>query len=309
MRNRPSTVQVMPGDGLVARFGDVVLYTDAQGAAADALLAAVETASAADPPGEGLAAEVAGVVFGPAAAAAVGLAAPTDTGFVVLLHGPVAAIVETREGPRRLTGGQGPAFVSETVAGTVPTVGFSAAAAGPRWPDPRSDLRSGVVPGGGVVMVGDAVRAPSDHIETVAIKPSIVGRDATPDADQAVTRRFAGLGETSVAVSASRALTCPSGASYPLDRAYVIGRAPLSDEAVRTANASPIVVPYDPYVSRVHAYVTVRGAEVLVRDANTASGTYIAAPGAEDWTRLGPEPTRFEPGWSLRVGDWIATYR
>lgn len=298
----------MPGDGLVARFGDVVLYTDAQGEAADALLSAVETASAADSPGQSLAAEVAAAVFGPAASAAVGLTAPTKTGYVVLLHGPVAAIVETRDGPRRLTGGHGPAFVSETVSGTVPTVGLSAATAAPRWPNPRSDLRSGVVPGGGVVMVGDAQLEPSDHIETVGIKPSIVGRDVAPDVDHAVTTRFAGLGETSVARSASRALTCPSGASYPLDRAYVIGRAPLSDEAVRTAGASPIVVPYDPYVSRVHAYVTVRGAEVLVRDANTASGTYVAAPGAGDWTRLGPEPTRFEPGWSLRVGDWIATY-
>jgi hypothetical protein len=73
--------------------------------------------------------------------------------------------------------------------------------------------------------------------------------------------------------------------------------------------ASPIVVPYDPHVSRVQAYVMVEHGTVFVRDAGTAAGTFIAAPGAGDWTQVSTTPTKLEPGWSLRVGEWIATHR
>jgi hypothetical protein len=48
---------------------------------------------------------------------------------------------------------------------------------------------------------------------------------------------------------------------------------------------------------------------VFVRDAGTAAGTFIAAPGAGDWTQVSTTPTKLEPGWSLRVGEWIATHR
>jgi predicted component of type VI protein secretion system len=107
----------------------------------------------------------------------------------------------------------------------------------------------------------------------------------------------------------SAVLAAKDGAVYTLDRAYVIGRSPFTDESVRSATASPIVLPNDPHVSRVHAYITVERGAVFVRDASTHAGTFIAAPGSETWTRIGETPTKLERGWSLRIGEWIVTHR
>ncbi len=126
--------------------------------------------------------------------------------------------------------------------------------------------------------------------------------------DTAVAVRNPSPVETAMAMVSTKVLTTPDGAIYPLDRAYVVGRAPLADDAVRGAKAAPIVVPYDPYVSRVHAYITLEGGAGLVRDAATTSGTFIASPGAQEWTQIDSRPTRLEPGGSLRIGEWIATY-
>jgi hypothetical protein len=62
------------------------------------------------------------------------------------------------------------------------------------------------------------------------------------------------------------------------------------------------------HVSRVHAYVSIDGGAVFVRDARTPGGTFIAAPGAKEWTQVGTTPATLEPGWSLRVGGRILTY-
>jgi hypothetical protein len=104
-------------------------------------------------------------------------------------------------------------------------------------------------------------------------------------------------------------LQTEGGAIYPLDRPYVIGRDPLGDDTVRNAHASPIVVQNDQHVSRVHAFVTITDGAVFVRDAATPGGTFIAAPGAKDWTEISQTPTELAPGWSLRIGEQILTYR
>jgi hypothetical protein len=105
------------------------------------------------------------------------------------------------------------------------------------------------------------------------------------------------------------ALTSGDDAVYPLDRPYVIGRNPLTDRMVRDSVASPIVLSDDPQISRVHAYVTVSAESVLVRDAGTPAGTFIAAPGASTWTRVGVQPMVLEPGWCLRIGEKMLTYQ
>ncbi|WP_162941656.1 FHA domain-containing protein [Desertimonas flava] len=98
------------------------------------------------------------------------------------------------------------------------------------------------------------------------------------------------------------------GAIYPLDRSYVIGREPLSDESVRQGLASPIVL-RDDQVSRVHAHVSVVDGRVSVRDAGTPAGTFVAAPGADAWEMVGSEPTELPSGWSLSVATHVFTFR
>lgn len=97
--------------------------------------------------------------------------------------------------------------------------------------------------------------------------------------------------------------------AYPLDRPYVIGRSPAADDSVRNAIASPLAVPRDRHVSRVHAYVSLNRGKVFVRDASTPAGTYVAGPGTDTWTRIGTAPVELPPGWRIRIGEKVLTHR
>jgi hypothetical protein len=98
------------------------------------------------------------------------------------------------------------------------------------------------------------------------------------------------------------------GSRTPLDGQYVLGREPGADEDVKSRKASPLQVDDpDQLVSRVHAHLWVEGGKVFVRDASSANGTFVAAPGARDWTRVGQEGTELPPGWSIRVGGRVYT--
>jgi hypothetical protein len=113
---------------------------------------------------------------------------------------------------------------------------------------------------------------------------------------------------TMATTGAGAVLVDEDGSRTPLGGAYVLGREPSADEAVRSEKASPLhVEDPDQLVSRVHAHLWVDGGVVFVRDASSANGTFVAAPGARDWTRVGQERTELPVGWSIRLGGRVFT--
>lgn len=105
-------------------------------------------------------------------------------------------------------------------------------------------------------------------------------------------------------------LVADDGKAVPLDRNYVMGREPWHHESVRLGRAVPLVVEDEEgLVSRVQAHIAVSEGRVTIHDGPSANGTFTAAPGHTDWTRVGSEPTRLRPGSSIRLGKRVYTYK
>jgi FHA domain len=321
----PYSVAIARGDGLVAHTGHVLMYV-ADSTGASALLKALDTAGQSA--GRTLVKALAAIALGPDSAlvSPFGVLVPADDGLQLILRGPVAAHIEADSGNRTVVGDRALTWVDETLRDPVNTVTISTQDAALN-PDPHTDLRAGVVSGGGFVMYRKAkahaaVRPasaaaaitpeqrgappPTPHQRQAPAKPapqhqppyqrpgSPPPKPATPTAEPPP-----GLG----------ALCLDDEARYPLDRPYVIGRNPMIDNAVRNAHASALFLPDDPQISRVHAYVTIDSGTVFVRDAGTPGGTFVAAPGDATWSRVGEQPMALKPGWCLRIGQRILMYQ
>ncbi|MUL48746.1 FHA domain-containing protein [Mycobacterium sp. CBMA293] len=272
-------VAIGRGEGLVARKGDVLMYV-ADIARARSLLHVLESTTHA----QALPQELATLAQGPNpdTVPPFGALVPTGDALHLILRGEVIADIESGGSHRRVSGSSRP-LVHETVDPRFDRITICTATT-TFVPCADTDLVAGVVPGAGFVLQLRAARAP-------------VQQQPPPAPPTMQARPVAG------------SLTADDGAVYPLDRAYVIGRNPMIDPAVHNASASPISLPDDPQVSRVHAYVTVNGGQVMVRDAQTAGGTYIAAPGDQVWTPVGDQPVELKPGCYLRIGQKILTHQ
>ncbi len=393
MRKNPSTVGIAPGDGLIARFGAVVVYLAGETASTDRILGAIEAVAEGDHPGAAIAQRLAAVVFGSGSEPPpFGVVAPTDDGTVILLRGPVAAEINGAEGTRRISGARAFTWVDEIVREPVRRITVGADTGAAITVLPRTDLRAGTVPGGGfewrvAVRRAGAPKTPqraaapakaappakagsattgsaeppatapagfdaladdsddprkdagsaaepsagSGRPPSAADRPQDIGTRAMPLA-WSQTAGFGSARAEPVALQKNPAThgvrvppprppkgspqaDAPTGAlvfedtAYPLDRPYVIGRSPTADDSVRNAIASPLAVPRDRHVSRVHAYVSLNRGKVFVRDASTPAGTYVAGPGTDGWTRIGTAPVELPPGWRIRIGEKVLTHR
>ncbi len=319
MANALVHVGVEVGDGLVARFGDALLLVVEPGQhreRAEDLLAAVETATSGPvPAGPSVANRLAAIVASrePGTTPPFGAVAPLADGYVVLLHGPVSAEIASPLGVVRLSGEQAVTWVDYKVEVAIDRLSVTSHDH-PVQVDPMSDLRAGLVPGSGFVVTPgrspDAPqREPASAIPSGTGAGSRAGTDALAAQATGPQREHRSARSTDALSQPIGHLVAQDGLRIPLDRSYVVGREPEGDPAVTSGAATPVRLSDDEnLISRVHSYITVEDGQVSLRDASSANGTFVAAPGDDAWTKVANDPVELPPAWSLRVGNQVFTH-
>ena len=271
-------IAVQPGDGLVGRFGDTVLLVAGPVSEEDPfvehLVGTVEAGAAeTDVPGAALAQRIGELLFRADSAhvASFGLVAPVEGGALVLLHGDVDAEISQPSGVSRLSGRQAVTWVDHVVHAPFDRVALTRGEAGPVSVHPRSDLRVGVVPGGGFVLspVGRAPEpvaapvAPVAPIAPVAAAPhdDPLPTEATeaamaPDDDEIVAPH-APRRETAAPFDQAEDITPPQagrptiGAQSPFEAEDGPTGPPRQGSATMAVAQAPELVGEDGYVSRL----------------------------------------------------------
>ncbi|MFC6083818.1 FHA domain-containing protein [Sphaerisporangium aureirubrum] len=162
-------VRPLPGDGLIAHVGGLLLVCDAAGAVAGELLAAVEETVATGGDGRALARRAAQVLARAMTAEpiACALAGRAGDGLAVLVSGDAQAVAAGPGGELRLDGRDALTWTDRMVRGPVSRVELRLPGAGE--PFARARLDSGVVAGGGVICDYDTSGAPAG--QTIARSP------------------------------------------------------------------------------------------------------------------------------------------
>ena len=317
-------VGIHQGSGIVARYGEVaaVLAAVDETGFSDALIESLQAAKENSTPAVELAWQLAGLLQqNRQDAPAFAVSAPVAEGQLLLLHGEAKAVADDMS----VTGRYALTWVDRVLTEPVRTISLTLGDEPPGQPEPRSDLRAGVVPGAGLVIITDvpaeeAVPEPPVVDEPVVpapvAEPFVAPPPSDPEPPGQATEVIPGLGhaedeepEPQATDSSGATLVADDGVRTPLDRPYVFGRDPDRDDAVSRGAATGIVVADpDNTISRVHTYLWVNQHGVYVRDANSSNGTFIAAPGARDWDRLGDQPAELPVGWSMRIGRRIFTH-
>lgn len=320
MSAAPPRVGIQPGEGVVARVGDAVIVTEADALNGHpffpAVLDVLQATGTAPVKASKLAWRVAQLLTEHEAdASGFGLAAPVAEGYLVMVHGPVRALITDATGELEMNGADTRTWVDRVVPASVERLALTLAAKGSVEAFPRSQLDDGIIPAGGLVLMSSAPAAEASPDAPSALHSPVAAPLPTPrSSPQPTSPRPSPLllpspGETMVVRRAVGVLVADDGTRTPLDRNYVVGREPQEDPDVISGAASPIVV-VDPdnLISRAHAHVTVDTGGVMVRDNASGDGTYVAPPGAPEWMRLGPDAAPLPPGWSLRLGMRVFTH-
>ncbi|MGW0803861.1 FHA domain-containing protein [Nonomuraea sp. NPDC002799] len=152
-------VRPLPGNGLVAYIGGLLLVCDAGERAADDLLKALRETAASGGDGRALARRAAQVLAANMAGdpATCAVAGPVGDGVAVLVSGSAAAIIGGSAGETRLAGSDSLTWADRLVTGPVERVELSLPGAGS--PHPAVRFEGGVVHGGG--LIGDLAGQPS----------------------------------------------------------------------------------------------------------------------------------------------------
>src|SRR5436190_7985982 len=162
MEQLTTRIGIEPGLGLVGRFGDTVILIPRDQAAADPdkttselLGLAAEVGSDRHAPAGTIASRLAAWVIGHMSgeAPAFGIVAPMRDGVVMFLRGAVWCTITEGGATREVSGEQALTWVDLIVPGTFERLAIGGAVGRPVQADPLSDLRAGVVPGEGFVLV------------------------------------------------------------------------------------------------------------------------------------------------------------